>query len=105
MSPPQSLLDSASLLARRLQDARLSPPQLGVSTSAKPRSPQRGPTRLETTLRVPETIRRVQEATTRVHEATTRVHEATTSVPELARRVQETTSRVHEATTRVPKTT
>ena len=105
MSPPQSLLDSASSLARRLQDARLSPPQPGVSTSAKPKSAQRGPTRPETTLRVPETTRRVQEATTRVHEATTRVHEATTRVPEPARRVQETTSRVPEATSRVHEAT
>ena len=59
MSPPQSLLDSASSLATKLQDARLSPPRPGVSTSAKPRSPQRGPTRPETTRRVPETTRRV----------------------------------------------
>ena len=119
MSPPQSLLDSASSLARGLQDARLSPPQPGASTSAKPRSPQRGPTCSETTLRVPETARRVQEATTRVHEATTRVHEATTRVreattrgheattrvPEPARRVHEATSRVPEATSRVQETT
>ena len=68
MSPPQSLLDPASSLARGLQDASLSPPQPGASTSAKSRSPQRGPTRPEATLRVPETARRVQEVTTRVHE-------------------------------------
>ena len=112
MSPPQSLLDSASSLARRLQDARLSPPQPGCSTSAKPRSPQRGPTWPETTRRVPETTRRVQEATSRVPEATTRVHETTSRVPETTRRVHQTTSRVpeatsrvHEATPRGPKTT
>ena len=110
MSPPQSLLDSAASLARGLQDASLSPLQPGASTSAKPRSPQRGPTRPEATLRVPETARRVQEATTRVHEATTRVHEAptrvheaTTRVHEAPTRVNEATMRVHEATTRVPE--
>ena len=101
MTPPQSLLDSASSLARGLQDASLSPPQPGASTSAKPRSPQRGPTRPEATLRVPETARRVQETTTRVHEATTRVHEATTRVHEATARVHEAPTRVHEATTRV----
>ena len=101
MSPPQSLLDSASSLARELQDASLSPPQPGASTSAKPRSPQRGPTRPEATLRVPETARRVQEATTRVHEDTTRVHEAPTRVHEATARVHEAPTRVHEATTRV----
>ena len=112
MSPPQSLLDSASSLATKLQDARLSPPQPGVSTSAKPRSSQRGPTRPETTRRVPETTRRVQETTSRVPEATrrvqettNRVHEATSRVPETTRRVHETTSRVPEATSRVHETT
>ena len=105
MSPPQSLLDSASSLATKLQDARLSPPRPGVSTSAKPRSPQRGPTCSETTRRVPETTRRVQETTSRVPEATRRVHETTSRVPETTRRVHETTSRVPEATSRVHETT
>ena len=105
MSPPQSLLDSASSLATKLQDARLLPPRPGVSTSAKPRSPQRGPTRPETTRRVPETTRRVQETTSRVPEATIRVHETTNRVPETTRRVHETTSRVPEATSRVPEAT
>ena len=105
MSPPQSLLDSASSLATKLQDARLSPPRPGVSTSAKPRSPQRGPTRPETTRRVPETTRRVQETTSRVPEASRRVHEATSRVPDTTRRVHETTSRVPEATSRVHETT
>ena len=112
MTPPQSLLDSASSLATKLQDARLSPPRPGVSTSAKPRSPQRGPTRPETTRRVPETTRRVQETTSRVpeatrgvHETTNRVQEATSRVHETARRVHETTSRVPEATSRVHETT
>ena len=101
MTPPQSLLDSASSLARGLQDASLSPPQPGASTSAKPRLPQRGPTRPEATLRVPETARRVQEATTRVHESTTRVHEDTTRVHEDTTRVHEAPTRVHEANVRV----
>ena len=105
ISPPQSLLDSASSLATKLQDARLSPPTPGVSTSIKPRSPQRGPTRPETTRRVPETTRRVQETTSRVPEATTRVHETTSRVPETTRRVHETTSRVPETTRRVHETT
>ena len=47
--PLQSLLDSASSLARKLQDTRLSSPQPGVSSSAKPRSPQVGPNRPQTT--------------------------------------------------------
>ena len=38
--PLQSLLDSASSLARKLQDARLSSSRPGVSSSAKPRSPK-----------------------------------------------------------------
>ena len=105
MSPPQSLLDSASSLATKLQDARLSPPRPGVSTSAKPRSPQRSPTRPEMTRRVPETTRRVQKTTSRVPEATRRVHETTSRVPETTRRVHETTSRVPEATSRVHETT
>ena len=112
ISPPQSLLDSASSLATKLQDARLSPPRPGVSTSTKPRSPQRGPTRPETTRRVPETTRRVQETTSRGPEATRRVHETTSRVPEATRRVYETTSRVpettrraHETTSRVPEAT
>ena len=56
--PLQSLLDSASSLATKLQDARLSSPRPGVSSSAKPRSPQAGPTRPGTTQRGPETTRR-----------------------------------------------
>ena len=63
--PPQSLLDSASSLATKLQDTRLSSPRPGVSSSAKPRSPQLGPTRPETTRRVPETTRRGPETTRR----------------------------------------
>ena len=105
MSPPQSLLDSASSLARRLQDAKLSPPQPGCSTSAKPKSSQRGPTRPEATRRVPEATRRVQEATSRVHETTSRVPETTRRVHHTTSRVPEATSRVHEATPRGPKTT
>ena len=105
MSPPQSLLDSASSLATKLQDARLSPSRPGVSTSAKPRSPQRGPTCPETTRRVPETTRRVQETTSRVPEATRRVHEMTSMVHETTSRVPETTRRVHETTSRVPEAT
>ena len=107
ISPPQSLWDSAASLARRLQDARLAPQQPLPSASAKPRSPQQGPSRPEATLRSPETARRVQQATTRVHEETTRVHEATrrvqettTRVPELARGIPEATSWVPEATSR-----
>ena len=126
ISPPQSLWDSAASLARRLQDARLVPQQRLPSASAKPRSPQQGPTRPEATLGSPETARRVQQATTRVHEETTRVHEATRRVqetttrdpepargipeatswvPEATSRGQETTSRGHEATPRCRKTT
>ena len=105
MSPPQSLLDSASSLATKLQDARLSPPRPGILTSAKPRSPQRSLTRPETIRRVQETTRRVQETTSRVPEATRRVHETTSRVPETTRRVHETTSRVPEATSRVHETT
>ena len=56
--PLQSLLDSASSLATKLQDARLSSPRPGVSSSAKPRSPQVGPTCPGTTQRGPETTRR-----------------------------------------------
>ena len=104
-TPPQSLLDSASSLTTELQDARLSPPQPGVSTSAKPRSPQRVPTRPETTRRVPETTRRVQETTSRVPEATTGVHETTNRVQEATSRVPETAGRVHETTSRVPEPT
>ena len=52
--PLQSLLDSASSLATKLQDARLSSSRPGVSSSAKPRSPQVGPTRPETTQRGPD---------------------------------------------------
>ena len=52
--PLQSLLDSASSLARKLQDARLSSSRPGVSSSAKPRSPQVGPTCPETTQRGPD---------------------------------------------------
>ena len=112
ISPPQSLWDSAASLARRLQDARLAPQQPLPSASAKPRSPQQGPTRPEATLRSPETARRVQQATTRVHEETTRVHEATrrvqdatTRVPEPARGIPEATSWVPEATSRGQETT
>ena len=47
--PLQSLLDSDPSLARKLQDARLSSSRPGVSSSAKPRSPQVGPNRPETT--------------------------------------------------------
>ena len=112
ISPPQSLWDSAASLARRLQDARLVPQQPLPSASAKPRSPQQGPTRPEATLGSPETARRVQQATTRVHEETTRVHEATrrvqettTRVPEPARGIPEATSWVPEATSRGQETT
>ena len=105
MSPPQSLLDSASSLATKLQDARLSPPRPGISTSAKRRSPQRGPTRPETTRRVPETTSRVPEATRGVHETTNRVQEVTSRVPDTTRRVHEMTSRVPEATSRIHETT
>ena len=82
ISPPQSLLDSASSLATKLQDARLSSPWPGVSSSAKPRSPQRGPTRPETTPRVPETTRMVPEATSRVPETTRRGPETTQRTPD-----------------------
>ena len=47
--PHQSLLDSASSLARNLQDARLSSSRPGVSSSAKPMSTQVGPVRPEST--------------------------------------------------------
>ena len=47
--PHQSLLDSASSLARNLQDARLSSSRPGVSSSAKPTSTQVGPARPELT--------------------------------------------------------
>ena len=104
-TPPQSLLDSASSFTAELQDARLSPPQPGVSTLAKPRSPQRVPTRPETTRRVLETTRRVQETTSRVPEATTGVHETTNRVQEATSRVHETARRVHETTSRVPEAT
>ena len=105
ISPPQSLLDSASSLATKLQDARLSPPRPGVSTSTKPKLPQRGPTRPETTRRVPETTRRVQETTSRVPEATRRVHETTSRVPEATSRVREATTRGPETTRWTPETT
>ena len=105
ISPPQSLWDSAASLARRLQDARLAPQQPLPSASAKPRSPQQGPTRPEATLRSPETARRVQQATTRVHEETTRVHEATRRVQEVTTRVPEPARGIHEATNRVPEAT
>ena len=52
--PHQSLLDSASLLARNLQDARLSSSRPGVSSSAKPTSPQVGPARPESTQMGPD---------------------------------------------------
>ena len=48
--PPQSLFDSASSLARDLEDARLSSSRPGVSSSAKPTSAQSGPARPESTL-------------------------------------------------------
>ena len=54
--PLQSLLDSASSLARKLQDTRLSSSRPGVSSSAKPRSPQVGPTRPETTQMGPDRL-------------------------------------------------
>ena len=63
--PLQSLLDSASSLATKLQDARLSSSRPGVSSSAKPRSPQVGPTRPGTTQRGPETTQRGPETTRR----------------------------------------
>ena len=91
--PPQSLLDSASSLATKLQDARLSSPRPGVSSSAKPRSPQRGPTRPETTRRVPETTRKVPEMTSKVPETTRRGPETTRRGPEMTRRTPETTQR------------
>ena len=47
--PHQSLLDSASSLARNLQDARLSSSRPGVSSSAKPTLAQVGPARPELT--------------------------------------------------------
>ena len=47
--PHQSLLDSASSLARNLQDARLSSSRPGVSSSAKPTPTQVGPARPEST--------------------------------------------------------
>ena len=52
--PLQSLLDSASSLAKKLQDARLSSSRPGVSSPAKPRSPQVGPSRPETTQMGPD---------------------------------------------------
>ena len=81
ISPPQSLLDSASSLATKLQDARLSSPRPGVSSSAKPRSPQRSPTRPETTRRVPETTRRGPETTRRTPETTQRAPDRPESTP------------------------
>ena len=86
ISLPQSLLDSASSLAKKLQDARLSSPRPGVSSSAKPRSPQWGPARPETTRRVPETTRKVPEATSRVPETTRRGPETTRRTPETTQR-------------------
>ena len=79
--PPQSLLDSASSLATKLQDARLSSPRPGVSSSAKPRLPQLGPTRPETTQRVPETTRRGPETTRRTPETTQRAPDRPESTP------------------------
>ena len=56
--PHQSLLDSASSLARNLQDARLSSSRPGVSSSAKPTSAQVGPARPEFDPAVPGPSRR-----------------------------------------------
>ena len=56
--PHQSLLDSASSLARNLEDARLSSLRLGVSSSAKPTPTQAGPARPEFDPAVPGPSRR-----------------------------------------------
>ena len=56
--PHQSLFDSASSLARNLEDARLSSSWPGVSSSAKPTSAQSGPARPEFDPAVPGPSRR-----------------------------------------------
>ena len=56
--PPQSLFDSASSLARDLEDARLLSSRPGVSSSAKPTSAQSGPARPEFDPAVPGPSRR-----------------------------------------------
>ena len=56
--PHQSLFDSASSLARDLEDARLSSSRPGVSSSAKPTSAQSGPARPEFDPAVPGPSRR-----------------------------------------------